>query len=69
MIRDRNKAIDIGERSVWRGGRLERFYYIYIYIYLTCFAVNGMWHCRGEVGNYVVRHIQCVDYGSTIAVL
>ena len=26
IIWDRNKTIDIGERSIWGGGQLERFY-------------------------------------------
>ena len=32
IVWDRNNATDIGEWSMWGGGRLERFYCICIYI-------------------------------------
>ena len=35
IVWDPNKAIDLGEGSICGGGRIERFYCIYIYIYQT----------------------------------
>ena len=41
IVWDPNKAIDIGKWSICGGGLLERFYGIYIYIYIYHFCLNN----------------------------